>query len=104
MNLLPLAEDSQSSPALLSNQNEKSQSARANRYASLTDVKLLEDGHDLDVTMQRKSATGDSRSTKNAERVLRDDEFGEYIDLSLFVYVRHCHLSSFCMALTLEAT
>jgi hypothetical protein len=59
----------------------------ANRYACL-DVEDLVDGFkSLDLEPQQEDATEAVETPKQSEQVLRDDEIGEYIEISLFIYV-----------------
>lgn len=69
-------------------ETETTSSSGVNRYACLTDLDLT-DRHEPDPEARNRdtiSATN-TPATEKAEQVLQDDELGEYIELSLLVYV-----------------
>lgn len=59
----------------------------ANRYACLNVEDLADDLKSLDLEPQQEDATETVETPKQSGHVLRDDEIGEYIEISLFIYV-----------------
>ncbi|KAJ5107741.1 hypothetical protein N7456_004416 [Penicillium angulare] len=85
--LLPFGTGPHSPPVSINEQKEETPTHAVNRFASLVDIELIDNINDQSEGLQR-SNIDDSRVPlpEKTQQVLQDDDIGDYIELSRFIY------------------